>query len=61
MYIFYDKQGVLFMLLIQLSTVIEQYRSEMVFQAMQTSFSDQKVIEISQELDQLLNEFSNFK
>jgi len=43
---------------IQLQTEIEQYRSEMVSQAMLTSFSDQKVIELSQKLDRLLNEWS---
>ncbi|MCI2255820.1 MULTISPECIES: aspartyl-phosphate phosphatase Spo0E family protein [unclassified Domibacillus] len=43
---------------IQLETTIEQYRSEMISQAMLTSFNDQKVIEISQKLDQLLNEWS---
>ncbi|WP_083256278.1 aspartyl-phosphate phosphatase Spo0E family protein [Domibacillus iocasae] len=49
------------MQLIQLHTTIEQYRSEMVSQALQTSFNDQKVIEISQKLDQLLNEYSIHK
>ncbi|WP_245629915.1 aspartyl-phosphate phosphatase Spo0E family protein [Domibacillus robiginosus] len=43
---------------IQLEATIEQYRSEMISQALLTSFSDQKVIEISQKLDQLLNEWS---
>lgn len=43
---------------IQLETTIEQYRSEMISQAMLTSFNDQKVIEISQKLDRLLNEWS---
>ncbi|WP_231581494.1 aspartyl-phosphate phosphatase Spo0E family protein [Domibacillus enclensis] len=49
------------MQLIQLSTTIEQYRSEMVSQAMQTSFNDKKVIELSQKLDRLLNELSAHK
>lgn len=41
---------------IQLQTEIEEYRSEMVSQAMLTSFNDKKVIELSQKLDRLLNE-----
>ncbi|MET1029790.1 aspartyl-phosphate phosphatase Spo0E family protein [Domibacillus tundrae] len=49
------------MQLTQLHTTIEQYRSEMIFQAMQTSFNNQKVIEISQKLDRILNEYSTHK
>ncbi|SIR38899.1 Spo0E like sporulation regulatory protein [Domibacillus enclensis] len=61
MYIFYGEWGVSSLQLIQLSTTIEQYRSEMVSQAMQTSFNDKKVIELSQKLDRLLNELSAHK
>ncbi|WP_231557233.1 aspartyl-phosphate phosphatase Spo0E family protein [Bacillus badius] len=40
---------------------IENHRNTMVALAMQTSFSDQKVVEISVQLDQLLNQLEQLK
>ncbi|MBM7649514.1 stage 0 sporulation regulatory protein [Bacillus ectoiniformans] len=40
---------------------IENCRREMVVLAMQTSYSDSKVIEASTKLDHLLNEYENLK
>ncbi|MGM7637218.1 Spo0E family sporulation regulatory protein-aspartic acid phosphatase [Bacillus sp. Hm123] len=36
---------------------IEHWRNEMILLAMETSFSNTKVLEISTKLDQLLNEY----
>lgn len=38
-------------------TEIEHWRNEMILLAMETSFSNTKVLEISTKLDQLLNEY----
>ncbi|WP_203364657.1 aspartyl-phosphate phosphatase Spo0E family protein [Bacillus sp. REN10] len=38
-------------------TEIEDYRNEMIILAMETSFSNKKVLEISTKLDELLNEY----
>ncbi|WP_338752647.1 aspartyl-phosphate phosphatase Spo0E family protein [Bacillus sp. FJAT-52991] len=38
-------------------TEIENCRNEMILLAMETSFSNTKVLEISTKLDQLLNEY----
>ena len=40
---------------------IEDCRNNMVMLAMETSFSNQKVVEISTRLDQLLNQFEELK
>ncbi|MFK2827073.1 aspartyl-phosphate phosphatase Spo0E family protein [Bacillus sp. B190/17] len=40
---------------------IEDCRNDMVMLAMQTSFSDQKVVEMSVKLDQLLNQLEQLK
>ncbi|WP_077247476.1 aspartyl-phosphate phosphatase Spo0E family protein [Pseudobacillus wudalianchiensis] len=40
---------------------IEVCRHNMVMLAMETSFSDKKVVEISTRLDQLLNQFEELK
>ncbi|HZG72996.1 MAG TPA: aspartyl-phosphate phosphatase Spo0E family protein [Chondromyces sp.] len=41
----------------ELLNEIENCRNEMVSLAMETSFSNRKVVEISMRLDQLLNEY----
>ncbi|PAQ15695.1 hypothetical protein CD798_04990 [Bacillaceae bacterium SAOS 7] len=38
-------------------TEIEHWRNEMILLAMETSFSNTKVLEISTKLDQLLNQY----
>lgn len=46
---------------IDLLEKIEDCRSDMVSLAMETSFADKRVIEISVQLDQLLNQFEQTK
>jgi len=46
---------------VDILTKIENHRNNMVSLALQTSFTNERVVEMSAELDQLLNQFEQLK